>query len=48
MANHPNVTIKWVDMPQDAINEKLIPLKDYKPVTNVTAEEQLRKLKLGI
>lgn len=32
----------------DVINEKLIPLKDYKPVTNVTAEEQLRKLKLGI
>lgn len=22
-AEHPNVTIKWVDMPQDAINEKL-------------------------
>ena len=22
-ADHPNVTIKWVDMPQDAINEKL-------------------------
>ena len=22
-ADHPNVTIKWVDMPQDAINDKL-------------------------
>ena len=36
---------EWI---MDAINEKLIPLKDYKPTTNVTAEEQLRKLKLGI
>jgi len=32
----------------DAINEKIMPLKDYKPVTNVTAEEELRKLKLGV
>jgi len=32
----------------DAVNEKLIPLKEYKPTTNVTAEEQMRKLKLGI
>lgn len=32
----------------DAINEKIMPLKDYKPVTNVTAEEEIRKLKLGV
>ena len=32
----------------DAINEKIMPLKDYTPVTNVTAEEELRKLKLGV
>ena len=32
----------------DAINEKIMPLKGYTPVTNVTAEEQLRKLKLGV
>ena len=32
----------------DAINEKIMPLKDYKPVTNMTAEEEIRKLKLGV
>ena len=32
----------------DAINEKIMPLKDYKPVTNMTAEEEMRKLKLGV
>ena len=32
----------------DAINEKIMPLKGYTPVTNVTAEEQMRKLKLGV
>lgn len=32
----------------DAVNEKIMPLKGYTPVTNVTPEEQLRKLKLGV
>ena len=32
----------------DAINEKIVPLEGYKPVTNITATEQMRKLKLGI
>ncbi len=32
----------------DAINEKIVPLKDYKPVTNCTEAEQLRKAKFGV
>lgn len=32
----------------DAINEKMMPLDGYKPVTNVTPDEQLRKLKKGV
>ncbi len=32
----------------DAINEKIMPLKDYKPVTNITEVEQMRKLKKGV
>ncbi len=32
----------------DAINEKIMPLKDYKPTTNCTPVEQLRKSKMGV
>ncbi|MCI8939702.1 MAG: dehydrogenase [Dorea sp.] len=32
----------------DAVNEKIIPLEGYVPVTNCTAAEQMRKLKMGV
>ncbi len=32
----------------DAINEKIMPLPGYTPSTNVTEEEQMRRLKLGV
>ena len=32
----------------DAINEKIMPLKDYKPTTNCTPVEQMRKAKMGV
>lgn len=32
----------------DAINEKIMPLPGYKPSTNMTPVEQLRKLKFGV
>ncbi|MBQ5816176.1 MAG: dehydrogenase, partial [Oscillospiraceae bacterium] len=32
----------------DAINEKIMPLKDYKPTTNCTPVEQMRKSKMGV
>ena len=32
----------------DAINEKIVPLEGYTPVTNTTEVEQMRKLKLGV
>ena len=32
----------------DAINEKIVPLEGYKPLTNCTETEQMRKLKLGV
>ena len=36
---------EWI---MDAINEKIMPLEGYKPLTNVTPVEQMRKLKLGV
>ncbi len=36
---------KWI---LDAINEKIVPLKDYTPTTNFTSVEQMRKSKLGV
>ena len=32
----------------DAINEKILPLEGYKPTTNVSYDEQIRKAKLGV
>ena len=32
----------------DAVNEKIVPLEGYVPVTNCTVAEQMRKLKLGV
>jgi len=36
---------EWI---MDAINEKIMPLEGYKPLTNVTPVEQMRKLKMGV